>query len=90
MTDNPDLPYDGPEPSWHLSAMDDSVAAINTVIDGTNIYNFEPAQLVSMVEANVSHLETMTVDRIGELGESPDLSSYETAITAGRAYLESA
>jgi hypothetical protein len=77
------------EPSEVLSAMDSSVAIINEVIDGTSLVR--PIEhWAELVVRNVSHLETMTTDRVGKLGESPDLSSYETAITAGRAYLESA
>tara|TARA_Y100000310_G_scaffold343924_1_gene453958 strand:+ start:1621 stop:1881 length:261 start_codon:yes stop_codon:yes gene_type:complete len=78
-----------PEPADFLSAMDDSVAVINEVVDGTISYD-PPQGLAGLVEANVSHLETMTVDRVDELGESPNLSSYETAIAAGKTYLESA
>lgn len=76
-------------PSDLLSAMDDSVTVINDVLNETIIY--EPAQgLAGLVETNVEHLEHMTTDRIAQLGESPDLSSYETAIAAGKTYLESA
>tara|TARA_Y100000310_G_C20411371_1_gene682147 strand:- start:258 stop:518 length:261 start_codon:yes stop_codon:yes gene_type:complete len=78
-----------PTPAQLLLGMDDSVAVINDVVDETISYD-PPISLAALVEANVSHLETMTVDRVAKLGESPDLSTYETAIAAGKTYLESA
>tara|TARA_Y100000310_G_C19980159_1_gene489419 strand:- start:1 stop:273 length:273 start_codon:yes stop_codon:yes gene_type:complete len=77
-------------PADRLKQMDSSVAAIDRVIDGTYPDVAGPTDFASIVGSNVRHLELMTGTRVGELGESPDLSSYETAITAGRAYLESA
>ena len=77
------------DPANLLSAMDDSVTVINDVINETIVY--EPTQgLAGLVETNVEHLEHMTVDRVAQLGDSPDLSTYETAIAAGKTYLESA
>ena len=77
------------EPPELLSAMDNSVVIINEVVDGTSLVR--PIEhWADLVVVNVSHLETMTTDRVGKLGESPDLSSYETAIAAGKTYLESA
>ena len=70
-----------------LSIMDDSVAVINEVIDGAILYD-PPQGLAGLVEANVEHLELMTGARVTQLGDSPDLSTYEAAITAGKAYLE--
>ena len=77
------------EPPELLSAMDNSVVIINEVVDGTSLVR--PIEhWADLVVVNVSHLETMTTDRVGRLGESPDLSTYETAIAAGKTYLESA
>ncbi len=89
MTSLMPLLIPAPEPAELLAAMDSVASVIDSVIDGT--IDYEPLQgLAGLVEVNVKHLELMTGTRVGELGESPDLSSYETAITAGRAYLESA
>ena len=78
-----------PEPAELLSAMDNSATLINEMIAGTEAHH-PIASRPHEVIANVRHLELMIGIRVAELGESPDLSSYEAAITAGRAYLESA
>ena len=76
-----------PEPAELLSAMDSVASVIDSVIDGT--IDYEPLQgLAGLVEVNVKHLELMVGLRVDELGESPDLSTYQAAITAGKAYLE--
>ena len=76
-----------PEPAELLSAMDNSVTIINEVIAGTIAYHPD-VNRPDLVTANVGHLELMTSTRVDELGESPDLSTYQAAITAGKAYLE--
>ena len=76
-----------PEPAELLAAMDSVASVIDSVIDGT--IDYEPLQgLAGLVEVNVKHLELMVGLRVDELGESPDLSTYQAAITAGKAYLE--
>lgn len=76
-----------PEPAELLSAMDNSVTLINEMIAGTEVHH-PIASRPHEVLANVRHLELMIGPRLAELGESPDLSTYEAAITAGNAYKE--
>ena len=75
-------------PKVLLSGMDASVTAINEVIDGTSVLE-HPEGHMAWVGTNVRHLELMVGLRVDELGDSPDLSTYETAITAGNAYVAS-
>jgi hypothetical protein len=75
-------------PADKLKQMDSSVAAIDRVIGGTYPAVAGPTDFDSIVGSNVRHLELMTGTRLAELGDSPDLSTYEAAITAGKAYLE--
>ena len=75
-------------PADKLKQMDSSVAAIDRVIGGTYPDVEGTGPLTQIVEKNVRHLELMVGLRVAELGESPDLSTYEAAITAGKAYLE--
>ena len=76
-----------PEPAELLSAMDNSVTLINEMIAGTEAHH-PIASRPHEVIANVCHLELMIGIRVAELGDSPDLSTYEAAITAGKTYLE--
>ena len=76
-------------PTDKLHQMDASVAAIDRVIGGTYPDVAGPTDFTSIVGRNVRHLELMVGLRIDELGDSPDLSTYETAITAGNAYVAS-
>jgi hypothetical protein len=71
-----------------LRAMDDSVRVINEEIDGTSVLD-HPDGSKAWVGMNIRHLELMMGPRVDELGDSPDLSTYETAITAGNAYVAS-
>ncbi len=98
MTD-PDVPVE-PEPpddplkpvtdsAELLKAMDDSVTVIDEVIAGTSVLD-HPDGPKAWVDMNVRHLELMIGPRLAELGDSPDLSSYEAAIAAGNAYEEAA
>lgn len=75
-------------PEVLLSGMDGSVTVINEVIDGTSVLE-HPEGHKAWVGTNVRHLELMVGPRVDELGDSPDLSTYETAITAGNAYVAS-
>ena len=87
MTSLMPLLIPAPEPAELLAAMDSVASVIDSVIDGT--IDYEPLQgLAGLVEVNVKHLELMVGLRVDELGESPDLSTYQAAITAGKAYLE--
>ena len=75
-------------PAEQLASMLHNVAVIDDVINGT--YPSDPPQgLTELVAQNVRHLELMVGPRVDELGDSPDLSTYETAITAGNAYVAS-
>jgi hypothetical protein len=76
-------------PADKLSQMDASVAAIDRVIGGTYPDVAGPTDFDAIVGRNVRHLELMVGPRVDELGDSPDLSTYETAITAGNAYVAS-
>ena len=82
MTDLPTI-----DAATHLKAMDDSVAMIDAIIASPADYD-TPEGSAARVRANVEHLELMAGERVDELGESPDLSTYEAAIASGRAYLE--
>ena len=77
-------------PADKLHQMDSSVAVIDSVIDGTYPDVAGPTDFTSIVGRNVRHLELMVGLRLDELGDSPDLSTYEAAITAGNNYLEAA
>ena len=76
-----------PEPAELLSAMNNSATLINEMIAGTEAHH-PIASRPHEVLANVRHLELMVGLRVDELGDSPDLSTYQAAITAGKAYLE--
>ena len=67
--------------------MDNSVTLINEMIAGTEGHH-PIASRPHEVLANVRHLELMIGPRLAELGESPDLSTYQAAITAVKAYEE--
>ena len=87
MTSLMPLLIPAPDPAELLAAMDSVASVIDSVIDGT--IDYEPLQgLAGLVEVNVKHLELMVGLQVDELGESPDLSTYQAAITAGKAYLE--
>jgi hypothetical protein len=75
-------------PADKLAQMDSSVAVINSVIGGTYPDVAGPTDFTSIVGRNVRHLELMVGLRVAELGDSPDLSTYNAAITAGNAYEE--
>lgn len=76
-----------PTPAQQLSSMDSSVAVINGIID-EETHRYPPEEIFRIVDKNVEHLELMIGDRVAELGDSPDLSSYKATITAGKTYLE--
>ena len=76
-------------PADKLHQMDSSVAVIDSVIGGTYPDVAGPTDFADIVGRNVRHLELMVGLRLDELGDSPDLSTYETAITAGNAYVAS-
>ena len=75
-------------PAEQLASMLHNVAVIDDVISGT--YPSDPPQgLTELVAQNVRHLELMVGPRVDDLGDSPDLSTYQAAITAGNAYVAS-
>ena len=75
-------------PADEFKQIDSSVALINSVVGGTYPDVEGTGPLTPIVEKNVRHLELMVGLRVAELGESPDLSTYNAAIAAGKAYEE--
>jgi hypothetical protein len=73
-----------------LTAATDSVTLINEVNAGTwNVGNMTQAEINDMVQRNVDHLEIILAYTEPDVaGSSEDKTSYTTAITTGKAYLE--
>ena len=73
-----------------LTAATDSVTLINDINSGThNINGMTQEEINDMVQRNVDHLELILAYTDPDVvGDSSDKSSYTTAITTGKAYLE--
>jgi len=77
-----------------LSAADDSVTLINGIDDGSIVRSdLTQDEINDMVQRNVDHLEIiLAYDGENDLpdvaGSSDDKSSYTSAITTGKAYIE--
>ena len=80
-----------------LTAATDSVTLINAVNGGThNVEGMTQEEINEMVQRNVDHLEIILayapVDEDDETpdvaGDSSDKSSYTSAITTGKAYIQ--
>ena len=77
-----------------LSAADDSVTLINDINDGSIVRSdLTQDEINDMVQRNVDHLEIiLAYDGENDLpdvaGSSDDKSSYTSAITTGKAYIE--
>jgi len=73
-----------------LTAATDSVTLINDINDGTHDINgMTQEEINDMVQRNVDHLELiLAYTEPDVVGDSSDKTSYTTAITTGKAYLE--
>jgi hypothetical protein len=72
-----------------LTAATDSVTLINDINSGTHNVELTQEQKNNMVQRNVDHLELILAYTDPDVvGDSSDKSSYTTAITTGKAYLE--
>ena len=73
-----------------LTAATDSVTLINDINSGThNINGMTQEEINDMVQRNVDHLELiLAYTEPDVVGDSSDKTSYTTAITTGKAYLE--
>lgn len=70
-----------------LSAMNDSVTFINSVIDGTNTKDWTTEEFKSVVRSNKIFLEQQLLkDYI--VADDTDKTPYNNAITAANTYLE--
>ena len=72
-----------------LTAATDSVSLINGVKAGSwNVTGMTQAEINTMVQRNVDHLEVILEYTDPDVkGSSDDKSSYTTAITDGKAYI---
>jgi len=77
---------DVPDAAKHLAGMDACVLRINEAL-ADEMQHVPEQGLKGYVTDNVAYLESMTGPKVHLLGDSPDLSTYETAITAGNAYV---
>jgi len=71
-----------------LSAADDSVSLINAINDGTwNVSNYEDQEEINAtVQRNVDHLEIiLAYEEV--VADSSDKSSYNSAISTGKAFI---
>jgi len=70
-----------------LSAATDSVDLINSVNDGSwDIANMEQSEINDMVQRNVEHLEIiLAYEEV--VADSSDKSSYNSAISTGKAFI---
>ena len=71
-----------------LSAADDSVSLINAINDGTwDVSNYENQEEInSTVQRNVDHLEIiLAYEEV--VADSSDKSSYNSAISTGKAFI---
>ena len=73
-----------------LTAATDSVTLINDINSGThNVEGMTQEEINDMVQRNVDHLELiLAYTEPDVVGDSSDKTSYTTAITTGKAYLE--
>jgi len=76
-----------------LSAADDSVTLINDInTNGSSseyVEGFNQEQINDVVQRNVDHLEIILAYTDPDVaGSSDDKSSYNSAITTGKAYIE--
>ena len=80
-----------------LTIATDSVTIINAIDDGSyDVEGMTQAEINEMVQRNVDHLEIILAyepvdeddDTPDVKGDSSDKSSYTTAITTGKAYIE--
>jgi len=80
-----------------LTIATDSVTLINAVDDGSyEVAGMSQEEINEMVQRNVDHLEIILAyepvdeddDTPDVKGDSSDKSSYTTAITTGKAYIE--
>ena len=72
------------EIAQHYSAMGDSVNLINGIIDGSLMADDTQEDKNDCVDRNVRHLEIMVAK---DFWTSEDMSSANSAITAGQNYL---
>jgi len=71
-----------------LSAADDSVSLINAINDGTwDVSNYEDQEEINAtVQRNVDHLEIiLAYEEV--VADSSDKSSYNSAISTGKAFI---
>ena len=74
-----------------LTAATDSVTLINDINNGTYEIpvNMTQEEINDMVQRNVDHLELiLAYTEPDVVGDSSDKTSYTTAITTGKAYIE--
>ena len=80
-----------------LTAATDSVTLINAIDDDShNVEGMSQEEINEMVQRNVDHIELILAyepvdsddDTPDVKGDSSDKSSYTTAITTGKAYIE--
>jgi len=80
-----------------LTIATDSVTLINAIDDGSyDVEGLSQEEINEMVQRNVDHLEIILAyepvdeddDTPDVKGDSSDKSSYTTAITTGKAYIE--
>ena len=73
-----------------LTAATDSVTLINAVNGGTRDVGFMTQEEINeMVQRNVNHLELILAYTDPDVaGDASDKTSYTTAITTGKAYIE--
>jgi hypothetical protein len=72
------------EIAQHYSAMGDSVDLINGIIDGSKMADDTQEEKNDCVDRNVRHLEIMVAK---DFWTSEDMSSANSAITSGKAYI---
>ena len=72
------------EIAQHYSAMGDSVALINGIIDGSQMADDTQEDKNDCVDRNVRHLEIMVAK---DFWTNEDMSSANSAITSGQSYL---
>jgi hypothetical protein len=72
-----------------LTAATDSVTLINDINSGTHNVELTQEQKNNMVQRNVDHLEIILAYTEPDVVEdSSDKTSYTTAITTGKAYIQ--
>jgi hypothetical protein len=73
-----------------LTAATDSVTLINDINGGTyDVGNMTQEEINDLVQRNVDHLELiLAYTEPDVVGDSSDKTSYTTAITTGKAYIQ--